>query len=133
MSDLYGLAREKFLRGEIEWLNDDIRALMVSAAYTPNFITDEFVSAISAEARSEASDLLTDKTAVNGWAGSGNIIWETVTGAVRVALVLFKDTGNVGTSPLIAYLDEGITNLPLDPTGTRVTFLPDPDSGLFRL
>lgn len=133
MSDLYGLAREKFLRGEIEWLNDDIRALMVSAAYTPNFITDEFVSAISAGARSEASDLLTDKTAVNGWAGSGNIIWETVTGAVRVALVLFKDTGNVGTSPLIAYLDEGITNLPLDPTGTRVTFLPDPDSGLFRL
>ena len=47
MSGVYVKAREKFLRGEIAWQTDTIKAVLVdSADYTPNFDTDEFLSSI---------------------------------------------------------------------------------------
>ena len=42
-------------------------------------------------------------------------------------------TGDAATSPLLAYLDDSINNLPLEPNGAKVTYLPDSDTGLFRL
>ena len=48
-------------------------------------------------------------------------------------MVVIKDTGLISTSPLLAYIDTGINNLPLDPPGVQVTLIIDPDTGLFRL
>lgn len=134
MSGLYGKGREKFLLGQISWATDDIKAVFVTAAYTPNFTTDEFLADINVSARVGVSDSLTSKTTTSGYAGATSIIWQALTGAQCAAFVFIKDTGNAATSPLIAYLKDGITNLPLTPNGTKVTLLPDPGThGFFRL
>lgn len=134
MSGLYGKGREKFLRGELAWQTDTIKAVFVTAAYTPNFTTDEFLGDINVAARVAVSDSLASKTTTGGWAGANEIVWQAFTGAACAAFVFIKDTGSAATSPLIAYINSGITNLPLDPANVKVTLLPDPDSdGFFRL
>lgn len=134
MSGLYGKGREKFLRGEILWHTDTITAVFVTAAYTPNFTTDEFLSDINVSTRVAASDPLASKTTAGGWAGASEIVWQAFTGAACAAFVFIKDTGSAATSPLIAYINSGVTNLPLDPAGVKVTLLSDPTTnGFFRL
>ena len=134
MSSIYDKAREAFLSADIDWLSDTIKAVMTTSAYTPDFSTDDVLSDISVGARATAtSEAFTDKTATDGWASTDKIEWLTVTGATRVAIVVYQDTGDEATSRLIAYLDDDITNLPLEPTGAKVTFIPDSDTGLFRI
>lgn len=133
MSGLYVKGREKFLCGEIAWLTDSIRAVFVSATYTPNYTTHEFLSDVPLGSRVSISDELASKTATNAWASAERVEWQSVNGQVCTGMVLFKDTGLITTSPLIAHLNENVSNLPLDPTGTKVTFFPDPATGLFRL
>ena len=133
MNGLYVKGREKFLRGEISWPDDDIKAVFLTSAYTPNFATHEFLSDINVAARVATSDPLASKTTADAWASAENIVWQGFTGAVCAAYVIIKDTGSASTSPLIAFIDTGVNNLPLDPTGTKVTLIPDPDTGFFRL
>lgn len=133
MSGLYSKARERFLGTDMSWLDDTIRGVLTTDAYTPDLDTDEYLADIPLAARAAVSEELASKTATNGWASAERIEWLTVTGAVRTALVLFVDTGDASTSPLLAVIDSNVTNLPLDPTGAKVTFLPDADTGLFRL
>ena len=134
MSGLYGKGREKFLLGQISWATDTITAVFVTAAYTPNFTTDEFLADINVSARVAASDPLDSKTTTGGWTGASEIVWQAFTGAACAAYVFIKDTGDPATSPLIAYINSGVSNLPLDPANVKVTMLPDPTSnGFFRL
>lgn len=133
MSGRYDKGREKFLCGEIAWLTDDVRAVFVTSSYTPNFATHEFLSDIPAPTRVATSDPIEDKTVTGGWAGANQIVWQGFTGAVCTAFVVIKWTGLISTSPLLAYINDGITNLPLDPTNTKVTLILDPATGLFRL
>lgn len=134
MNGRYNKSREKFLRAQIDWATDEFKAVLVSAAYTPNLDTHEFLSDITAGKRIATSDAITDKTTTGGWAGTNAVVWQTVpAGTTCAAMVIIKDTGLISTSPLLAYLDTGITNLPLDPSGAKVTLIPDSSTGLFRL
>ena len=46
---LYDLGRESFLKGEISWDGDTIAiALVDSDVYTPNLMTDQFLSDVTA-------------------------------------------------------------------------------------
>lgn len=133
MNGRYVKGREKFLRGEIAWGADEFKAVLVTSSYTPNFDTHEFLSSVSAPTRVATSDAFGNVTSTGGWAGVESITWQGFTGATCTGIVIIKDTGLVSTSPLLAYLDTGITNLPLEPNGAKVTFIIDPDTGLFRL
>lgn len=133
MSGVYGAAREKFLCGDLSWRDGTIKAVLVSAAYVPDFEADEFLADIVVGARVAVSDELTDKTTTGGWASAPQIVWQTVNGPECTGIVFVDDTGDAATSPLMAYLNDGVTNLPLTPNGVKVTFLTDPDTGLFRL
>lgn len=133
MNGRYTKSREKFLRGEIAWPTDEFKAVFVTSSYTPNFDTHEFLSNVPAPTRVATSDALTEKTTTDGWAGGNQIVWQGFTGATCAAFVIIKDTGLISTSPLLAYIDTGITNLPLEPNGAQVTLIIDHDTGLFRL
>lgn len=133
MNGRYAKGREKFLRGEIAWDTDEFKAVFVTSSYTPNFATHEFLSDVPAPTRVATSDALADKTTTGGWAGASEVVWQAFTGATCAAFVVIKNTGLISTSPLLAYIDSGITNLPLDPGGVKVTLLVDPATGLFRL
>nr|WP_201787713.1 hypothetical protein [Mycobacteroides immunogenum] len=64
------------------------------------------------------------------------ILWSTfsaVSGASVEAMVIYKDTGTVGTSPLIAYIDTA-TGLPVSPNGGDINIAWDTGTNkIFKL
>lgn len=114
---LYDKGRQKFLEGDIHWLADTIKVVLVDLAdYTPNLATDEFLSDIPTAAQVAISPALSNKTSTAGVADADNVVFTSVTGDQSEALVIFKDTGTPSTSPLIAFIDSA-TGLPVTPNG----------------
>lgn len=112
---LYARGRNKFLTGNIAWLTDNIKGVLVDyGAYTVNLTTHEFLSDIAVGARIATSPNLANKTAVDGVADADDITFPNVTGPTGEAVVLYKDTGVDSTSPLIGIIDSA-TNLPIIP------------------
>lgn len=118
---LYDLARESFLKGEIDMSTDNIKAVLVDAAdYTVNLATHQFLSSIIAGARVATSGNLASKTTAAGVFDAADITFSAVTGDQSEALVIYQDTGVEGTSRLIAYIDTA-TGLPVTPGGGDIT------------
>lgn len=61
-----------------------------------------------------------------------NLTYTSVSGNTVEALVIYKDTGTSGTSPLIAYIDSSVTGLPVTPNGGNITVTWDA-TGIFTL
>ena len=129
---LYGRGRQKFLEGAIDWLSDDIRvALVDTGTYTVNIDVHEFYSDLSGVVAT--SGLLSGKSSTLGVADAADITISSVSGSSVEALVLYKDTGVSGTSPLIAYIDTG-TGLPFTHNGGDVLISWDNGANkIFRL
>lgn len=109
---MYGKGREHFALGDIDWVADDIKVMLVDTAdYTVSIDTDEFLSDIPAGAREETSANLTGKTATLGVLDADDPTFATTAGDPCEAIVIYKDTGNAATSILIAYYDTA-TGLP---------------------
>lgn len=118
---LYDLGRQAFLEGQIAWLTDNIKCVLVDLAdYTPNLATHNALDDIPAPARVATSPNLTGKTSTNGVADSADITFSAVTGDQSEALVFYKDTGVESTSLLIAFIDTA-TGLPVTPGGGNIT------------
>jgi len=131
MTNFYDKGLEKFLRGEISWNNDNIKAVLIDAAdYTVNYATHEFLSDIPSAGRVAISGNLASKTTAAGTAGAANYAFPTVIGDPSEAIAYFKDTGNPATSPLISYHDSAVSGLPVTPNGgdINITF-----SWIFKL
>ncbi len=116
---LYDPARERFLKGEIDWLNDDIRAVLVSTSEGDNPYTfaagHEYLDDIHADARRATEDL-DDVFATDGKAIAGNSTYTAVSGAEVGAIVIYKHNADPAAAPLIAYIDDGV-GLPIVPNG----------------
>ena len=118
---LYDKGREAFLTGGINWSGDSIKAVLVdTGAYTVNLATHQFLSDIPAGARIATSANLGSKTVAAGVADAADSLFTAVSGASVEAVVLYKDTGTAGTSPLIAYIDTA-SGLPVTPNGGDIT------------
>lgn len=63
---------------------------------------------------------------------AADVTFTAVSGATVEALVIYKDTGTSGTSPLICYLDTSVTGLPVTPNGGNITITWDA-AGIFTL
>jgi len=131
---LYDLGREKFLNGEIDWTDDDIKLLLVDTDdYTVNLVTDEFHAIIPIAAIVETSGNFASKTTTLGVADAADVILSTVSGDVSEAVVIYKDTGDSETSPLIAYIDSA-TGLPVTPNSSDITIeWADTSDKIFKL
>lgn len=75
---------------------------------------------------------LTTKTFTNGVFDADDVNWQSIVGSPAGAIIIYIDTGNVATSPLVAYLDTGIDTLPLIPDATSVRLIWNA-SGIFKL
>jgi hypothetical protein len=118
---LYDKARQKFLDADIDWSADNIKCVLVdTGAYTPDLANDEFLSDIPVGARIATSGNLSGKTSTAGVADASDVTFTAVSGVQSEALVIYKDTGVAGTSPLIGYIDSA-TGLPVTPSGGDIT------------
>lgn len=106
MNQLYGKGKEAFLSGAIDWVNDDIRALLIDAGeYTPNFSTDGELDDIPAGGRVGTAAALTGKTNTLGVLDADDPTFIGLTGDTVEAYVLYLHTGTESTSTLIGFFD----------------------------
>lgn len=112
---LYDLGRESFLKGEISWSGDNIKACLVdSASYTPDTAANQFLSDLSGVVATSGN--LASKTTTDGVADAADVTFSSVTGNQSEFIVVYQDTGEASTSRLIALVDTA-TGLPVTPNG----------------
>lgn len=118
-NSLYATGLNAFLLGDIDWVADDIRVILVDAAdYTVNLTTHDFLNDIPSGAR-VATATLSGKTATLGVADANDVTFTAVTGDPSEAVVIYRHTGTESTSQLIAYIDTA-TGLPATPNGNDI-------------
>jgi hypothetical protein len=124
-SQLYELAREKFLEGDIAWKSggDNFKLYLIDETdYTVNFTTDEFADDIATGAKVATSGNLSSLTSTLGVADAADETFSSVTGDACDSIVIWKDSGVQATSPLLVYLDDpDVTGLPITPNGGDIT------------
>jgi len=117
---LYGKGKEKILSAAIDFTTATIKVALVKNTYPQNLSTDEFYSDISAYVLN-TPQTLGSKTVTLGVFDAADVTYTAVTaGDTCEAVVIYKDTGVAGTSPLIAYIDT-ITGFPLATNGGDIT------------
>ncbi len=119
-NQLYGLGRDKFANGDIDWVNDSIKLYLIDADdYSVSIDVDEYADDIATGAKVGTATLAGNSTSL-GVVDANDTTFTSVSGDVSEALVLWKDTGVQSSSPLIAYMDTG-TGLPVTPNGGDIT------------
>lgn len=96
----------------IDFDADTIKAALVSSAYTPS-AAHQFFSSVSGVVGTPGT--LASKTTTAGVFDAADQTYTAVTGSQVVGIVLYKDTGAAGTSPLIAFIDQAASGLPVTP------------------
>lgn len=123
-NSLYVKAKQKFLEGKINWAGDDIRVVLVNTnEYAVNINSDLTIDQIPLIARIGPPQgiALFAKTTYDGVAGAADSVFVNVAAGTEMvsAAVIFKNTGDESTSPLIVYIDSA-TNLPVTPNGGNI-------------
>lgn len=90
-------------------------ALVDTGTYTYS-ASHQFYNSVSGVAGTPQT--LTAKTYINGVLDGSDLTYTAVAAGPNIeALVFYIDTGNPATSPLVAYIDAGVTGLPVTPNG----------------
>lgn len=123
-SSSYELFKQALLTGTYDLATATVKLCLVNIAgghYTPNFVTDQFLSAIASGDRVAITGALTSVSVTNGIFNAASTVFTAVTGAQCGAFVIFIDTGNPATSPLIYYMDSSdYSGLPVTPNGADI-------------
>ena len=112
-------AKKLFLDGDIDLLADTIKVTLIDLADYTYSAAHAFVSDVPALARVSTATLAS-KTTTAGTFDAADSTFTSVTGDASEALVLWKDTGVEGTSPIIAFIDTGVSGFPVTPTGANI-------------
>lgn len=131
---LYGLGRQAFLDGDIDWAANNIKVILIDVAdYTVSIDTHDFLDDVAAAARVATSGNLAGKTSTLGVADANDVVLSAVSGDQSEALIIYQDTGVEATSRLIAYIDTA-TGLPITPNGGDITIAWDSGANkIFKL
>ena len=117
---LYALGFQAIFSGSIDFLTATIKAALVTNSYTPNLLTDQYYSTISA-------DVIGSPVALSSVAFSGfnltaaNTTQSSVSSGHTITyIVIYMDTGSSSTSPLLAIFDT-MYGLPYSTNGGNFT------------
>lgn len=124
-------AKEKLLTAQINWLDDTIKLALVDSGYTPDIAQDEFLSDVIDYHIVAQSSALTGKSVQAGVAYVSDVTIQIFTGVTFNYLVLYKELGDLATSPLIALIDSA-PNLPFTLETDSVTISFD-NNGIFNI
>jgi hypothetical protein len=123
-SGLYSKAKQDLADGNLIWrtgTSQTFKVVLVDTNdYTVNLSAHDFLDDIPAGAR-VATATIANPTNANGVCNGDDITFSAVSGDVSEALVIYRDSGNEATSPLIAYIDTVASGLPVTPNGGDIT------------
>ena len=110
-------------------LNDGtVKVALSTAAYNS---AHDFYNDVSGSTVGTPQEI-TNTTVANGLFDGDNVTFTAVTGSTVTALIIYIDTGSPGTSRLVAFLDTGVTGLPVTPNGGDISVTWNA-SGIFQL
>jgi hypothetical protein len=124
--------KQLLLGGDIDLITDTIKVVLIDAADYTVSAAHDFLDDVAAGARVGTPQTLASKTITNGTFDAADVTFPSVTGDPCEAFLLYKDTGNEATSPLIYYADTGHTGLPVTPNGGDIN-LQFNASGIFTI
>lgn len=119
---VYPKGKKAILDGDVDFLTDTIKIVLVDATYTYSTAHD-FLDDIAAGDRVATSAALSSKTTTDGAFDAADVTFTSLSGNTVTSWVLFKDTGSAATSQLIAYFDtvSGGGALSFTPNGSNFT------------
>lgn len=134
---IYDLWKQEILKGTANNLLNSAdgttgvyAALVDAGAYTFSQ-AHQFYSSLSGVVGTDQE--ITSKTQVNGVFDGADVTFPSVTGATVEAIVLYRRNAGANTTwPLIAYIDTGVTNLPVTPNGGNIAISWNA-SGIFKI
>ena len=107
-----------------------VKVALVTAGYTYSG-ANQYYSSVSASVVG-TPQTLGSKTFTDGVFDADDVTFLAVSGSQVVSLVIYIDTGNPATSPLVAFIDTGVTNLPVTPNGGDISITWN-STGIFSL
>jgi hypothetical protein len=115
---LYGKGRGRFAEAQISWSSDTIKVvLVVTSIYAVSIDSHEYLSDVSSSSYTGITPItLVSKTSTLGVLDAADVTFSAVSGSTIGAIILWKDTGSAGSSPLLLYMDTA-TGLPITPNG----------------
>lgn len=135
---VFNAAKKKLMEGVFNLTSDTIKVALLTSSYTPDIDTHDFFNDITNEVSSSgytaggkaltSPTIIIDTTNDLAYFDAADTTWDAVTFTYRYA-VIYKDTGNAATSPLLAYINFGTdrTN-----SGDQA-YLQYSASGIFRI
>lgn len=116
----------------VDLMSSTVKVTLVDLAdYTYNAAHD-FIDDVPSGARVATATLSTGKSVTNGVFDADDITFTSVTGDQSEALIVWIDTTVEGTSRLVAFIDTGVTGLPVTPNGGNINVTWDA-GGIFTL
>ena len=112
---LYPKYKEVLLQAGVNLSTSTVKVALVDTGTYTYSSAHQYLSSLSGVVGT--AQTLGSKTFTNGVFDAADATFTAVTGASVEALVLYVDTGTASTSPLIAYIDIGVTGLPVTPNG----------------
>ncbi len=103
-------------------------ALVDTATYTYS-AAHQYYSSVSGVQGSPTA--VGSATTTNGVVDGADVTFTSVSGVHIEAIILFLDTGTPATSRLVAYIDTGVTGLPVTPNGGNITITWD--NGAYKI
>ena len=98
-------------------LTGTLKVALIDAADYTYSDSHQFFSDVAGAAVVGTPQTLSNKTYVNGILDADDATIPSVTGDQSEALLIYLDTGSAATSRLVAYIDTGVTGLPVTPNG----------------
>lgn len=134
MDAIYPSAKQAFLSSAINWLSDPVICVLISTGNYTYSSAHASLADVPMAARIAASGTLANRTALLGVADADDVTFGTTFGNVINAVILCSNTGTDISSPLIAYLDQALSGLPLNPNGNPITVVwSNGSAGIFAL
>ncbi len=112
-------------------LGGTLKAVLIDTADYTYSSAHDFYDDASAGAVGTPQTIGT-KTYTNGTLDGDNVTFSALSGDPCEAILIFLDTGTPATSRLVAYIDTGVTGLPVTPNGGDVTITWDA-AGIFTI
>lgn len=123
---IYPLYKQSLLAGDAnsdldnDTTTDGVYVALVDTGTYIYSAAHQFYSSLSGVVGTDQR--ITAPTVTNGTLAGGNLTFTSVTGASVEALVLYrKNSGANTTWRLVAYIDTGVTGLPVTPNGGNIT------------
>lgn len=112
-------------------INDGtVKVALIDTATYPYNSAHEFFSSVSGVVGTPQT--IANTTVALGLFDGDNVTYTAVTGNSAEALLIYIDTGTAATSRLVAWIDTGVTGLPVTPNGGDISITWNA-SGIFQL